>query len=286
MAFRTGRQLGFGLFTALLLGACSSKASAPPSVVLNGFERVPDPALAKNLFDPAEALKKPMYPKNDFDLSTSGYATLTPVDKTMARAAKDKALYKFITGKAAGKVRFSVPADYKKKGAENFPKTWESGFSLNIDSQSPLAKTDWSGFKYLALAVYNPGPQVQTLRVRFNDSGSAMTQTSAVAPLGESVLEFPLDILSDARLNASDLKSLTFYLDTAGQDQDPVLIFDEIGLHGLSAEERAKLAQEEGDQGAEEEDWDSGDVETVKQVRVVRPGQTPVADAVAPGQKP
>jgi hypothetical protein len=250
---------------------------------LNSFERVPDPALAKRQFDPAEALKKPTYPNHDFDVSTSGYATLSPLDKAAARAAKDKPLYKFITGQSAGKVRFTVPGDYKKKGAENFPKTWESGLTLSIDSHTPLSATDWAQFQYLAVPVFNPGPLSQTVMVRFNDSSSGVTVTSAIAPVGEAVLEFPLAILSEARLNPADLKGLTIYLDTVGQDKDPVLIFDEIGLHGLSADERAKLAQEEGDQSSEDEDWDAEEEGVVRKVQVVRPGQAPIVPEAVSG---
>jgi hypothetical protein len=279
MAFSSLRQVLPLVVLAAVMAACSSKAQAPQSIILNDFERVPDPALAQRVFDPAEALKKPTYPNHDFDVSTSGYAALTPIDKAAARAAKDKPLYKFITGQSAGKVRFSVPGDYKKKGADDFPVQWESGLTLSIDSQTPLKATDWSKFQYLAIPVFNPGPLTQTVQVRFNDSASAMTRTSALAPLGESVLEFPLQMLSDARLNAADIKGFTIFIDTAGQDSDPVLIFDEIGIHTLSAMDRAKLAQEEGEQADDEDDWDSEDEDVVKVPVVMRPGQLAPAPA-------
>ena len=278
MSFSSMRPILSLVVVASVLAACSAKSQTPQSVILNSFERVPDPNLAKRQFDPAEALKQPTYPNHDFDVSTSGYATLTPIDKAAARAAKDKPLYKFIVGKSAGKVRFTVPADYRTKGDEAFPKTWESGITLSIDSHTPLTATDWSQFQYLAVPVFNPGPLAQTLQVRFNDSGSGVTSTSAIAPVGESVLEFPLQILSDARLNAADLKALTLFIDTAGQDKDPVLIFDEIGLYSLSADARAKLAAEEGDQTDEDdEDWDSDDEGVVRKVTVVHPGEMPAA---------
>ena len=282
MAFGSVRRVVGVVFLAAVLAACAKKAPAPQSVVLNGFERVPDPALAKRQFDPAEALKKPTYPSHDFDVSTSGYAALSPVDKTMARAAKDKALYQFIQGKSAGKVRFTVPSDYRKKD-EHFPKTWETGLTLSIDSHTPLSATDWAAFQYLSVPVFNPGPLTQTVMVRFNDSSSGVTLTSALAPLGESVLEFPLSILSDARLNPADLKGLTIFLDTATQETDPVLIFDEIGLYSLSADARAKLALEEGDQSDDEEDWDSEDDSVVRKVQVVRPGQIPTGPSAVSG---
>lgn len=284
MAFSSKRRVVLAVIATVFLAACSKKPALPPSLILNGFERVPDPALAKRQFDPAEALKKPTYPDHDFDLSTSGYAKLSPIDKAQARAAKDKPLYQFIKGKSAGQVRFTVPGDYKKKG-EGFPKTWESGLTLSIDSHTALKDTDWSAYKYLDVPVFNPGTTPQTVMVRYNDSASGSTTTSAIAPVGESVLEFPLQTLSDARLNEADIKSLTIYLDTAGQEKDPVLIFDEIGLHGMTAEERAKLALEEGDQSDDEEDWDSEDEDaaTAKKLVVMRPGMEAPAPAAVSG---
>lgn len=265
-----------GIATALILAslvACAPKGPQPKTLVLNGFERVPDAGLLKRQFDPAEALKKPTYPDHDYDVATSGYASLSAINKEAARAAKDKALYKFIQGKTAAKVRFTVPSDYKKKGADDFPKTWETGWGLSIDSKTPLAATDWSAYKYLSLRVFNPGTLPQELFVRISDSASAVTRTAVMVPAGESEVELPLDFLTVARLNARDIKSVTFYLDSAGQDSGPYLLFDELALQDMDAALRAKLAAEEGDSEEDEEDWDEEEEEGVRQVRVLRPGQ-------------
>jgi hypothetical protein len=267
------------VLAAAILAGCSPKGPQPKTLVLNGFERVPDAGLLKRQFDPAEALKKPTYPDHDFDLATSGYASVSAINKEGARAAKDKALYQFIQGKSAAKVRFTVPGDYKKKGTDRFPKTWETGFGLSIDSKTPLAATDWSAYKYLSLRVFNPGP-VQELHVRFSDASSGVTQTTVALPKGESELELPLQILSDARLNPRELKSLDFFLDSAGQDVDPVLYVDEIALQDTDAALRAKLAAEEGGEEEEEEGWDEEE-EGVRAVRVVHPGETPAPQAVS-----
>jgi hypothetical protein len=270
-------RVGMAVAALAVLAACSPKGPQPKTLLLNGFERVPDSALLKRQFDPVEALKKPTYPSHDFDVATSGYATLSAVHKEAARQAKDKPLYKFIQGRYAAKVRFSVPSDYKVKGSDRYPKIWESGFSMTIASRTPLPATDWSAYKYLSLRVFNPGPRLQTLWVRISDSASVVTQTAAVVPLGESELEFPLGFLSDARLNSRDIKALTFYLDTAAQDVDPYLYFDEIALQDMDAALRAKLAAEEGVEEEEQEDWDEEEGDSIRKVRVVRPGETPAA---------
>ena len=86
------RVVRMGIAAALIatLAACSPKGPQPKTLVLNGFERVPDAGLLKRQFDPAEALKKPTYPSHDFDVATSGYATLSAINKEEARKAKDK----------------------------------------------------------------------------------------------------------------------------------------------------------------------------------------------------
>jgi hypothetical protein len=214
------------LLTGLL--ACAPKGPQPKTLVLNGFERVPDPALLKRQFDPAEALKKPTYPNHDFDVATSGYASLEAYSKDHARAAGSKELYQFIQGKTAAKARFTVPSDYRTPGTDNFPRTWESGFGLSIDSRTPLVATDWTAYKYLSLRVFNPAPLAQELFIRFSDSASKVTTTSVSVPQGESEIEVPLGLLVEARLNPRDIKAVTFYLDSAG----PFPVLRRAGLAG------------------------------------------------------
>jgi hypothetical protein len=267
------------------LAACKAKAQAPKSVVLDDFER---PPVAARTFDPAEALRQPTYPSNDFDVATSGYASLSALTKDAARAARDKALYKFIQGKTAANVRFTVPTDYHKKydaaGAvlESFPTQWETGFGLSTDSRTPLKQTDWSAFRYLSIRAFNPKAKAQKLMVRFNDSASATTKTAVLVPQGESELELPLQPLVDARLNLADIRGVTFYLDTADQEADPVLYFDQLALYDTDAATRIKLAAEEGaDESSDDEDWDD-DEEGVRKVTVMHPGDlTATASAAA-----
>jgi hypothetical protein len=261
------------------LAACKAKAQAPKSVVLDDFERAP--LSASRVFDPSEALRQPTYPSTDFDLATSGYAVLSPINKDAARAAKDKALYKFIQGKTAAKVRFTVPSDYRKKSDERFPITWETGVGLSTDSRTPLKQSDWSAFRYLSFRVFNPAAKAQTLYVRFNDAASASTRTAVAIPQGESEVELPLGQLADARLNPADIRGLTLFLDSAGQDVDPVLIFDQLALYDTDAATRIKLAAEEGaDESGDDEDWDEEE-EGVRKVNVVHPGDALPAAPVA-----
>ncbi len=272
------RSARFSFFLVALVGlsACSARGKVPGSVVLDDFERVPDPGLLQNRFDPVEALKHPTYPSHDFDVATSGYASVTSLSRQSARDARDRALYEFIQGKSAAQVRFTVPGDYHKAGEDGFPTTWESGFGLTTDSHTPLKVTDWSPYAYFDFRVYNPRPLAQTLYVRYSDAASNVTVTSVTLPQGESEVELPLAQLSAARLDPADMKGVMLYLDTAGQQVDPVLMFDQLALYEADAATRFKLAQDEGasDQ-SDEEDWDEQDSDTVRKVRVIHPGEAP-----------
>lgn len=272
-------RVGFFIASMAGLAACKASAQAPKSVVLNDFERAPQSGQQHHHFDPAEALRQPTYPVHDFDVATSGYAALEAVTKEQARAAKDKALYKFIQGKTAAKVRFTVPGDYRKKD-EFFPKTWETGFGMSTESHTPLRQTDWSPYRYFDFRVFNPSDKVQHLFVRYNDSASAATITAVDIPQGESEVELPLEILAAARLNPADVRGFSLYLDSAAQSTDPVLLFDQIALYDTDAATRIKLAADEGADEENDDDWDSEDEDTVRKVNVVHPGDA--VAAVAP----
>jgi hypothetical protein len=255
-----------GLAGFALMG-CAAKASSFKSITLCDFERTADPVAESPHVDIATALKKPNYVNHDFRWITSGYASMEPVTKDEAKAAKNKPFYKFFQGKIAAKVRFSVPSDYKKITADNKPKSWESGMTLSTDSYTPLKTTDWSGFKYLAMSVYNPGEKDQRLHVRYADSAANVTESSTVIPAGgPCTVEFNLDQLSDARINAHDMRALTLFLDTAEQSKDVYLVFDNIGIHTGTYEERKKADLEEESATEEEEDWDTEDEDTGKLV--------------------
>ncbi|MGH7442295.1 MAG: hypothetical protein ACREKE_06430 [bacterium] len=278
------RFMRFGAVLLVMVGlsACAARASAPKSVVLDDFERVPDPGLLKAGFNPIDALRHPTYPNHDFDVETSGYASVTSISKQAAQDSDDKPLYEFIQGKSAAQVRFTVPGDYRVKGSDDYPQTWETGFGLSTSSHTPLKVTDWSPYRYFDFRAFNPSKVRQTLYVRYSDADANVTVTAVDLPLGECEVEIPLEQLSQARLDPSDMKEVMLYLDTAGQDKDPVLMFDQLALYDTDSVTRAKLEAEGGDDedSQDTEDWGDEDQDVVRKVLVVHPGQAlPVASS-------
>jgi hypothetical protein len=283
-------RFGFSMIAVAGLAACSALAAAPQSVVLDDFERVPAPGLMNQQFDPLQAIEHPTYPAHDFGVATSGYASVTSLSKQAAQAADNRPLYDFIQGQNAAQVRFTVPGDYTAPGQPQ-PEDWESGFGLTTESHTPLKVTDWSPYHYFDFEIYNPSPRTQTLYIRYNDAASALTVTSVVVPQGESRVELPLEQLSLARLDLADMQGVTLYLDTVGQAEDPVLMFDQLALYTNSSATRAKLALEEENGGDEsdDQDWsgddsdDSGDNGgVVRKVRLLQPGDALPASPIAP----
>jgi hypothetical protein len=273
------------VFGAVFFSGCTAKASPFKSITLCDFERTADPVAESQHYDIPTALKKPNYTNHDFRWNSSGYAVMEPATKDEAKAAKNKPFYKFFQGKTAARIRFTVPADYKKPNPENKPKTWETGISLATDSYTALPVTDWSAFRYLALNAYNPGEKDQRLFVRIRDAYSNMTETSALVAGGASILEFDLKMLSESRLNTKDIRAISLYLNTADQDKDPVLVLDNLQLHSGTVEERQKAALEEEQAAEEEEDWDAQEEDAANTVAPVvsRPSGITGAPAAVSG---
>jgi hypothetical protein len=216
-----GHRRAFGMLVMAaavgLLAGCGQAQSQAKAVVLDSFEKAPDPSVSRQVYDLAESLKKPELPVDDYGWITSGYVSLEPFNKYATQ------------GKLAAKARFTVPGDFKKPGQQ--PKTWEAGMTLSTDSPTKLEVTDWASFKFLAIDVFNPDNKEYQGYLRVTDSHSAITQTAGlIKAKGKSVLFMEVTRLAEARLDVHDIKALTLYLDTVDQPVDPVLYLDNVRL--------------------------------------------------------
>jgi len=213
------RVFGALVLAALLAGmaGCSKDAAQAKTLVLNSFEKAPDPSVSRQVYDLAESLKKPELPVDDYAWETSGYVSLEPFNKYATQ------------GKTSAKARFTIPGDFKKPGQK--PKTWEAGMTLSTDSPTKLPATDWAAFKFLAIDVYNTENTEYQGYLRVIDSHSNLTQTAGlIKAKGKSTLFMEVTRLAEARLDVHDLKALTLYLDTVDQASDPVLYLDNVRL--------------------------------------------------------
>ncbi len=213
------RMLGMLVMAAAvgLLAGCGQAQSPAKTLLLDSFEKAPDPSVSRQVYDLAETLKKPELPVDDYSWITSGYVSLEPFNKYATQ------------GKLAAKARFTVPADFQKPGQQ--PKTWEAAMTLSTESPTKLEATDWAGFKFLAVDVFNPDNREYQGYLRVTDAHSAVTQTAGlIKAKGKSVLFMEVTRLAEARLDVHDIKALTLYLDTADQPADPVLYLDNVRL--------------------------------------------------------
>jgi hypothetical protein len=214
------KRLIFALASAALLmgvAGCGQAQSQAKTKVLCSFEKIPDPSASRQVYDLVESLKKPDLPVDDYGWATSGYVEIEPFNKYATQ------------GKTSAKVRFTVPADFKK--ADKKPKVWEAGMTLSTETPTKLDTTDWSAFKLLAVDVYNTEDTEYQARLRVVDAYGNVTETAQlIKPKGKSYMYMEVTRLAEARLAIRDIKLLTLYMDTVNLPKDPVLYFDNVRL--------------------------------------------------------
>lgn len=199
------------------VAGCGGSAGKGKTVVLNGFEKQPDPSASRQVYDLVESLKKPDLPVDDYGWATSGYVDLEPFNKYATQ------------GKITAKARFTVPGDFKK--ADRKPKSWEAGMTLSTETPTKLAETDWSGYRFLAIDIYNPENREYQASLRVVDSHSNVTETAQlIRAKGKTIMFMEITRLAEARIDTKDLKALTLYMNTVDEPKDPVLYIDNLRL--------------------------------------------------------
>ncbi len=212
--------LGAGLAASLaFLGSGMARAAVTKIALLCGFENQPQSGV-QNL-DPISVLSHPLTAPNDYAWNTGGYASLTPFKKYATQ------------GRTCAEVRFTTPLDFLSPGDKNhpLPSTWEAGMTLSTDSATKLPVTDWSPYAELEVDVYNPGEEQYQPFLKVTDAYSHVTETAGyIKPKSKSVVSIPMSLLSQARLDLTNIQALTFYLNTARDTTDPVLYIDNVRL--------------------------------------------------------
>ena len=203
--------LSFGLATG-----CRVQA-APKTVLLCGFENIPNPEA--NSLDPTTHFFHPRNMANDYLWSTSNYVVLVPEKKFATQ------------GKYCAKARFTVPGDIQSNTTGAKAKSWEAGMTLSLESQTKLAVSDWSTYKQVSLEVFNPEDREYQAWLRIGDTHAKVTASAhLIRPKGRTVIAMPVTTLGEAWLMPADIKFLTLYLDTAALSVDPVLYVDNVKL--------------------------------------------------------
>jgi hypothetical protein len=214
-------RIPFLLFCAALavvvfLAGCKAQA-APKTVLLCGFENTPNPEA--NSLDPLSHFQHPINQANDYLWDTSNYVVLEPFNKLASQ------------GKYCAKSRFTIPGDLRVITPDKKPKSWEAGMTLSTESGTKLSATDWSPYRSVSLDIYNPEDKEYQAYLRIGDVHSKITVTAAlVKPKGRTVVAIAVTRLAEAWLDATDIKFLTLFLDTADLGVDPVLYIDNVKL--------------------------------------------------------
>jgi hypothetical protein len=208
-----------GLAFLLSLNAGCSPVNPPKTVLLCGFENLPEPGMSGQPLDPPVSLKKPAYEGDDYGWATGGYVELQPWPKFATQ------------GKYSARARFTVPSDFKSLSQTARLTSWEAGMTLTRDTATKLSTTDWSPYAILAVDFYNPDPKEYQAFLRVTDSHSNVTETAGlVKASGKSTVAMALTQVAEARLDPHDIKILEIYLDTLKEASDPVLYLDNVRL--------------------------------------------------------
>lgn len=208
-----------GLWTLVALNGGCMSSKPPKTVLLCGFENLPEAGLSGKPLDPPVSLKKPNYHGDDFGWETGGYVDMEPWQKFSTQ------------GKNCAKVRFTVPGDYKSLSQTARLTSWEAGMKLSPSTPTRLSTTDWSSYTVVAVDFYNPEPREYQAMIRVTDSHSNMTVTAGlIRGAAKSTVAMSVTQLAAARVDVRDIKILAIFLDTLREKTDPVLYMDNVRL--------------------------------------------------------
>jgi hypothetical protein len=168
-------------------------------------------------------------PNDDYDWATGGYVLLE-------KSAENK-----IHGKYSAKCTFllenqffpNVTPQVSSPGSTPTPPTWQPEMSLDTTSITQLRVYEWQEFAALKMDILNAQDQPVTYHVQVADSRAFMYETSGpLIPKKITNVSIPLDEMIQKRLDLSNIRSLRFWVDTAGFAQPVVVYLDYIRLEG------------------------------------------------------
>lgn len=176
---------------------------------------------------------------DDFDWTTGGYVKIEPStqNKTHGKyCAKATFLLanQFLptsTPEEAAASQATTNATPEPTATPSVP--WQPEMVLDVNSISPLKVFEWQDYANLKLDVFNDQAQPVTYHVEVGDSHAYLYDTSGtLTPKKVTNISISLDELTAARLDLSNIRSLRFWVDTAGFTQPVVVYLDYIRLEG------------------------------------------------------
>ncbi len=118
--------------------------------------------------------------------------------------------------------------------SEPTPSTpWQPEMVLDVNSVTPLKVFEWQDYADLKMDVFNDQAQPVTYHVEVGDSHAYLFDTAGpLTPKKVTNISIPLEDLAKDRLDLSNIRSLRFWVDTAGAAQPVVVYLDYMRLEG------------------------------------------------------
>lgn len=154
----------------------------------------------------------------DFDWETNGYVKLEQFKKYASN------------GKYTAQATFSVAADFMSTTKAAKAKSWISTMTMNINTLTKLKVTNWSEYKKFGVDVYVPDNTQRDFFIKFLDANGR--EFIALRPVknGRNKLEVVIQEIKDARVDTSNILSLSLYLENKGVLSDVTLFIDNVRL--------------------------------------------------------
>ncbi len=169
------------------------------------------------------------YPNDDFDWTTGGYVKIEPSTENQTH------------GKHSAKATFLLSSQFFPTPTPGA--AWQPEMVLDTTSVTQLKVYEWQDYADLKMDVFNAQDQPVTYRVQVADSRAFVYETSGpLTPKKVTNLTIHLNDLIQERLDLSNIRSLRFWVDTAGATQPVVVYLDYIRLEGDAAAPAAKAA--------------------------------------------
>jgi|SRR5581483_5520908 len=168
------------------------------------------------------------YPNDDFDWTTGGYVL------------EEKSTENKTHGKYCMKATFLLENQFFPSVTPAAPSqtptpvsTWQPEMILDTTSVTQLKVYEWQEFADLKMDIFNPQDQPATYHVQTADSRAFVYETSGpLMPKKVTNVSIPLDEMIQKRVDLSNIRSLRFWVDTAGFNQPVTVFLDYIRLEG------------------------------------------------------
>ena len=187
--------------------------------------------------------------KDDFDWTTGGYVKLEQSTENKTHGKYSCKATFLLANQFLNDVTPSVPdltpepapSPEATPESETSTPSWQPEMVLDVNSVSQLKVYEWQEYADLKMDVFNDQAQPVTYHVQVGDAHAYLYDKSGpLTPKKVTNIAIPLDELTQARLDLSNIRSLRFWVDTSAAPQPVVVYLDYIRLEGDATAPKAK----------------------------------------------